>query len=124
MHLSSGFFKIANFIIEGNAKFLNKFLQSNRQKVESYGSNLDDLCRAAEAAIHAQRASASYFEGKYQLVFGNNRSARKYFVQALLSPRTSLKHKSAAFVGVVASMTSRKILLALSNVRTLSSQKD
>lgn len=116
-HAGSVYFKNWDEISEGAARFLRGFLLDNRERIEQLGLNVENLYRNAEEMLRWRQTAAPYFEGKYQLVFDNNGAARRRFAQTLLSPNTLLRHRIAASVGIVSTFTSKKLLLALSNIR-------
>lgn len=122
-HRGSVYFNNAVAMAEGTTELLCKFLRDNRERVERYGLAAETLCGNAERALRWQRATARYFEGKYQLIFGDHAKAREYFFGAVTSPKTPLKHRVAAVVGLLASWTSKRVLLSTSNVSAPSFRK-
>lgn len=123
-HRNSIYFNNAEAIAEGVARCIREFLQDNRKKVEQYGLVVDTMCDDVERALRWQRATARYFEGKYQLIFGDRKKARECFFSAVKSSDTPLKNKVAAVIGIFASLISKRILLSFSNMQPLSSQKN
>ena len=119
-HRGSVYFNNAAAMAEGTTEFLYDFLENNRGRIERHGLAIETLCENAESALRWRRATDRYFEGKYHLIFGDHAKARMHFFGALTSLKTPLRHRAAAVIGILASWTSKRVLLSASNVRASS----
>ncbi|MBA2512760.1 MAG: glycosyltransferase family 2 protein [Solirubrobacterales bacterium] len=123
-HTNSVAFDNVETIALGSAEFMREFLRRNEARVEQLSLRIEDLQREAEEALQWQRNTAAYFEGKYRLIFGEKRRARRCFLRAIASESTPLKHKVVSLVGVLASLTSRRLFFMLSDFRERLSSSD
>jgi glycosyltransferase involved in cell wall biosynthesis len=123
-HRDSMYFGNAEVVTEGVTEFLCQFARDNRRRIERHGLAAAGICSNAQRALHRQRTTARYFEGKYQLIFGNVREARASFLRAAVSAKTPMKHRAASILGVLASVTSKRVLLSSSNLRVLVSRRN
>jgi glycosyltransferase involved in cell wall biosynthesis len=71
---------------------------------------LEMLAVRASAVLREKQRSTSYYEGKYHLMFGKRLKAVGRFSRAIIDPRTAVRHRLGALVGIVAAATSRRLL--------------
>lgn len=116
-HSESVAFSNVETISRGSMYFMREFLQDNKKRIERYGLTIEALQQNAEQALHWQRRTSAYFEGKYSLIFRDIRTARWCFFQAVVSRETPLRHRIAASVGILASFSSPSLFLKLLNWR-------
>ncbi|HZN98934.1 MAG TPA: glycosyltransferase family A protein [Gemmatimonadales bacterium] len=85
---------------------------------------LDALALNPARALEERYRSRPYFEGKYRLVMGQRGRAILPFGRAILSRGTTPRHRLGAVAGILAAMTSPRLVLSLSRMlqRTRSGQ--
>jgi glycosyltransferase involved in cell wall biosynthesis len=116
-HDESVAFSNAETISRGSMYFMREFLQENEEGVKRFGFALEELQQNAEQALQWQWRTAAYFEGKYNLIFEDNYTARRCFLRAVVSRETPLRHRIAASLGILASFSSSSLFLKLLNLR-------
>jgi len=96
-----------------------RYLQLERDSLIASGlgpADLEELARNAASAVRQKHRSRHYYEGKYHLLFGRRSKAIGPFGRAIVNPRTPLRHRLGALVGVVAAATSRRLMLYLGRI--------
>ncbi len=95
------------------------FLAAERNRLVASGIDpveLDVLARKAATILGEKTRSASYYEGKYHLIFGKRLKAATTFCRTLFHPRTTARHRLGALAGVLAAATSPHLLSYLGHV--------
>jgi hypothetical protein len=98
--------------------FLNR-LRQERANLLALGLTsveLDELALNPARALRAKQRSRTYFEGKYHLLMGRRLKAIVPFGRALVAPDTSARHRLGAVAGLLAAVTSPRLLLSLSRM--------
>jgi glycosyltransferase involved in cell wall biosynthesis len=77
------------------------------------GADLTTLKANSAMAVQQKQRSRHYYEGKYRLLFGDRWKAMGSLSRAVISPATPLRHRVGALVGMLAALTSPRLLLQL-----------
>lgn len=102
-HYNSIFFNKRLHIIKKAAKYFKDYISEHKEMIIQDGLSIEKLSENVQEALQWYEVTAPFFEGKYQLLFGENKRARYNFITAFISTNIPLKHKVGAFIGLVAS---------------------
>jgi hypothetical protein len=97
----------------GCHQFFVLFVDRNRAALEAAGLDASALERNADGALVSGRETFPYFDAKYELMCGDRLLARRKFLRALQSPRTTSRHRLASVVGLLASLSSPRLFSAV-----------
>jgi glycosyltransferase involved in cell wall biosynthesis len=95
------------------------YLQRERHQLLASGFTHQELATLgsnARRAVQLKQRSKSYFEGKYHLLMNRRLKALGPFGKAIFSPGTALRHRLGALAGMLAAVTSPRLITSLSRI--------
>ena len=117
-HNHSTFYNNRAGITQMSADYFKSFCMKHEKYIGRNNINIPAMLRNIEHSVIKHRLKAPYAEARYQLLFGDNKKARKKFISILKSNSTPFICRIGGYIGLIFSFVPSKYYINFNRFST------